>query len=97
VRKFLVILLILLVPTSVYAFRISRPQTFSLPWDKTQVTQLNDYLESVWNLQNGEFNLDIVTSPKNNAFTGDVWLIKTGVTVAIQYKANDRVFTVSPN
>lgn len=83
--------------SNVLAFRVSRPPSFSLPWTQDQINNLNDTLESFWNLQNGEFNLDIVTSAKTNAANGDIWLIQTGSIVRIQYKAINRVFSVTPD
>jgi len=79
-----------------FAFRNPRPATYSLPWTQNQIKNLNDDLENIWNLTNGEFNLDIVATTKTNANNGDVWLIRTGSTTYIQYK-DGRVFTVSPD
>lgn len=79
------------------AFRIPRPNTFSLPWTEEQMQQHNEAHEDLWNLQNGEFNLDIVTTSKTNALNGDFWLIQTGATVRLQYKGNGIVWTISPD
>jgi len=76
------------------AFRIARPLLLSHPLNQSQINQLNDTLENLWNLQNGEFNLDIVTTAKTNANNGDFWLIQTGSTVRMQIKANGQVYTL---
>lgn len=82
-----------MVSTTVAAFRIPRPNTYSLPWTQDQINRLNDDLENLWNLQNGEFNFDIVTTQKTRAQNGDIWLLKTGTVVRIQVKGADGVFT----
>jgi len=98
VRKALIICLIILVTTVAYAYRIARPPTISLPMTKGQVSQLNDYLYRIWELQQGEYNLDVVTTAKTSADVGDIWLVQTGVTVRIQYKGRTgHIFTLTPD
>ena len=92
-RKFFIILLIV---TSL-GFRINRPPLLSEPLDQEQINKINSYLEDVWNLQNGEFNFDIKTTTKTNADNGDLWFIQTGAVIRIQYKANDHIFTLTPD
>lgn len=75
------------------AFRIARPPKISLPLTSSQVNKLNDYLENLWQLQQGEFNLDIVSTTKSNAGNGDFW-IYTGTTAAIEYKANGTIYRI---
>ena len=79
--KFWLVLIAFLLASNVYAFRISRPTTFILPWTEEQMAQLNDTLEDIWLLQLGEFNLDIVATTRSKANNGDFWLIQTGTTV----------------
>jgi len=88
-------LLTFLFITDIYAIRVSRPPKLSKKLAPNEISQLNDYLESIWNLQNGEFNFDIVTSSKTNADNGDLW-IKTPQLAEIQYKAGDIIYTLSP-
>lgn len=95
-RKPVICFIVFFIASSALAFRISRPPTFSLPWTQDQITQLNDSLESFWNLQNGEFNLDIETTTKTNADNGDIWIL-TGVVNGIQFKMNDQVYTLTPD
>ena len=73
--------------------RVNRPYTLSYPITEEQVSQLNRYLEDIWNIQNGRFELDVVTTPKNNARNGEVWMIQTGATVRLQWKGNGTIFT----
>lgn len=97
-RKLLIVLvvLLLLLCVQVMAFRIPRPPKFSIPWTQDQVNQLNDSLEWIWNLQNGEFNFDIVTTTKSNAGNGDMWIL-TGATAQIQIKVNGNIYTFNPD
>lgn len=96
-RQWILGLLLLFAVMDVWAFRIPRPSTYSLPWTQSQINKLNDDLENIWNLQNGEFNMDVVESTKSQADNGDFWLIVTGSTTHIQFKANDHVYTITPD
>jgi hypothetical protein len=87
----------MLIVSTAEAFRISRPLKLSYPLSKDQVNNLNAYLESVWNLQNGEFNFDVQTTQKTNAQNGDVWMLQTGNVIRLQYKANGTIFTITPD
>ena len=95
--RFILIFALMLITYTALAFRIPSPPTFTLPWDETQITQLNDFALDVWNLTQGEYNFDIVTTTKTNADNGDLWLISTPPTVYIQYKANNHIFTITPD
>ena len=79
------------------AYRIPRPENFNLPWTEEQMKKHNDSHEDLWNLQNGEFNFDIVTTSKIGANNGDLWFIQTGPTVRLQFKANNHVWTITPD
>lgn len=98
-RTIIVILIILFVTGTagiVYSFRVNRPPTLTEPLTRDQITQLNDFLEAVWYMQNGRFNFDIVTTTKTNAKNGSIWILQTGSTSQIQWKANDSIYTISP-
>lgn len=95
--RLITIILLLMTVLTATAFRIVRPPQISLPLDRDQVNQLNNFTEDVWNLQNGEFNFDISTTVKTNADNGDMWFIITGGTVRLQFKANNHVWTISPD
>ena len=84
------------VATSAGAYRISRPPTLSHPIGKEQVTQLNASLEDIFNLTNGKFNLDIVTTTKTNADNGDIWIFNDGGTYKLEFMAGDSVRTITP-
>jgi hypothetical protein len=79
------------------AYRIPRPEQFRLPWTDDQMKKHNDAHEDMWNLQNGQFNFDIVTTSKDKANNGDIWFIQTGNTVRLQFRANNHVWTISPD
>lgn len=96
-RKVIILLCFLLFVPSIQAFRISRPPKLTKKLDGNQITQLNNFLESIWYLQQGEFNFDITTSVKTNANNGDLWFNDTNGIVRIQYKANDRIFSITPD
>lgn len=95
-RKIVITLVLTLLCTSAWALRINRPPTLSDPIDAEQIRHLQKYVDDLWNLQNGEFNFDIVTTTKTNAANGSIWILQTGVTSQIQWKANDTIYTISP-
>lgn len=90
------IILVLLVIVSV-GFRMSRPDTFSAPLDKTQINKLNEALEDLFYLQQGEYNFDVETTPKYNADNGSQWFIETGNVTRLQFTNNDSVYTITPD
>ena len=95
-RRFLLVIMFITFGISVvYGFRVNRPPLLNHPLDQEQINKLNSFLQDIWNLQNGEFNLDIVTSTKTNAKNGDIWFIQTGNNVRIQYKAANHIYTVT--
>lgn len=95
-NRILAAVLVLGITANVYALRVSRPQTFSLPWDQNQINQLNEYLESLWYVQNGRIDLDIVTTSKTNARNGEIWILNDSGTYKLEFKANDAVHTITP-
>uniref|UniRef100_A0A6M3L4Z6 Uncharacterized protein n=1 Tax=viral metagenome TaxID=1070528 RepID=A0A6M3L4Z6_9ZZZZ len=87
---------LLLIANISQAWRMARPVTLTYPLDERQVRRLNTILQELWNITNGRINVDIVTTSRTVADNGDIWLIQTGGTVYIQYKANDHIYTIGP-
>jgi hypothetical protein len=54
-----------------YGYRIPKPLRIT-DFDQKGLVTLNDNLEKLWDLTNGRFNLDIVTSNPDGSLTGDV-------------------------
>ena len=92
---YVVLFLVLVFP--VYALRATRPPSLKSPITQDQVSELNRYLEEMWNMQYGRYEADIVTTSKSSAKNGEIWLIQTGSTVRLQFKGADHVFTISPD
>jgi anti-sigma-K factor RskA len=86
----------LLITTSVYALRIQRPLVLTYPLTQDQVSQLNKFLEEIWLLQQGRFELDIVTTTKSNAKNGEIWIFNDGGTYKLAFKAGGAVRTITP-
>jgi hypothetical protein len=86
----------LLIATSVYALRVTRPISLTHPITKEQVVQLNRNLDDLWNIQNGRFELDIVTTTKTNSRNGEIWIWNDAGTYKLQFKAGDAVRTITP-
>lgn len=81
-KKIICILIILLfLSITSYGFRIGKPPRFTKLDDPVQITQLNNVLEDLWNITNGRYNINIVTTNPNGSFKGDVGnmlLLSTG-------------------
>jgi len=93
---FVCVIVMLFFATEICAFRMSRPPTLSHPIDQEQVNQLNASLEDIFNLTNGKFNLDIVTTTKTDAMNGDIWIRNNAGTYLLEFKAGDAVRTITP-
>ena len=92
-NKILIIFLILFIATNAYALRLNTPPTLSTPTTEEETSQLNRFLNDSWLIQNGRFELDVVTTPKTNAKNGEIWIILTGSVAKIQFKANGIIWT----
>ena len=53
------------------AYRIQRPMRIT-DFDQRNLVILNESLENLWDVSNGRFNLDIVTSNPDGNLKGDV-------------------------
>ena len=93
-KRLLVFLFFMLSASTAFGYRIPRPVPLNLPLTEDQVNQLNDAQENVWNLTNGEFNLDEVSTTKSRAGNGDFWILATPITSKIQFRSDDTIYTV---
>src|SRR3989338_851925 len=65
-RVLMVTLGIVLVSTTVWAQRSKRPQSFTDLTDPNQLVELNNVLSDFWNITNGRYTLDnITTNPQD--------------------------------
>jgi len=97
-RRNLICLVIILMATNVFALRVSRPPVLSNPIEEDQISQLNKFLEDMWLMQYGRFELDIVTTTKTDAKNGEIWILNAGGdSYKLQYKAGDAVHTITPD
>lgn len=67
----LIIGIILGLAISVYAYRAPRPAKIT-KFDEAALTQLNTDLENLWNLSNGRYSVNIITSNPDGSLNGDV-------------------------
>jgi len=95
-KKIIIALVILNIATIGYALRASRPPVLTMPLTQDQLTQLNVYLNDLWNMQNGRFELDVVTSTKSSAKNGEIWVFNDSGTYKLQFKAGGSVRTITP-
>jgi hypothetical protein len=96
-QKIMTVVFLVLLCTSAYALRVPKPPTLTEPLKEDNISQLNKYLESVWHMQYGRYELDIVTSPKTKANNGEMWLVQTGQVIRVQYMGNGHIFTITPD
>jgi len=92
-RWIYVSLIILLLSSPVEARRISRPDAHNIPWTEEQITDLNNTLEDIFNMQKGRYEMDVVTTPKSTPNDGEMW-IYTGPTTRLQFRANNTTYDV---
>jgi hypothetical protein len=97
VKKFIIGLVIgfLVGSINVHAFRIAKPYSFTLHQD--QLNLMNKSFEDIWNLSNGEFNFDIVSTTKGSPNNGDAWIFNDGGVYKWQYRANGTTHTITPD
>ncbi len=89
-----ILIIILLLATNAYSLRMGRPFTLKHPIDEEQISQLNKFLEEIWLMQNGRYEMDIVTTTKTSSNPGEVYIIQTGAISSIQWRANGRTYTI---
>lgn len=96
-NKILLTTLLLFVASTAWSLRVAFPPTLSAPITDDQIATLNAYLKNMWDMQNGRFELDIVTTTKNNAKNGEIWVYNNvGVgTYYLQVKAGNTVRSVA--
>lgn len=86
----LVIFIIFFTSANVFGLRISKPLTLTHPLTEGQISQLNKYLEEIWLIQNGRFELD-VTSSKTAAKNGEIWVNSSNN--KLEWKSNGTVYS----
>ena len=90
-RVWLMLLILAFVCGNAWSLRVAFPPTLSNPITDDQVASLNKYLKDIWNITNGRFELDVVSSAKNSAKNGEVWLNSS--THKIQWKEGGTVYS----
>ena len=73
--------------------RINKPPRLSNPPTEEEIIVLNKFLEDMWNITNGRYQLDVVTTPKTDAESGEFWIIQTGTIGRLQWKTGNLIFT----
>ena len=75
-----------------HAYRASRPTPMRLPLDDNQITELNNSIENLWNITNGRYSLNIVTSNPDGTTrgkVGDMLLLSTGGTYYLEINVDN--------
>jgi hypothetical protein len=104
-RWIYVSLIILLLAVPAQARRISRPDSFKLPWTEEQVTDISNTLEDIFNMQKGRYEHDIVSTTKSNPNDGEMWITTgivgavalTGQIAEVDFRAGGVNYTLSPD
>lgn len=96
-KTIIIVLVVLCITTGALALRANRPPILTYPLEEDQISDLNRFMENIWNMQYGRFELDVVTTTKTKANNGEVWIIYTGPVGYIQFKANDHIYTITPD
>ena len=94
--RYLLTIIMVLLATNLFAYRVSAPLKLAYPLTEEQVNQLNKYLSDIHDLTNGRYEMDIVTTTKSGAAEGEFWVIQTGSNSYVQFKNNGHIFTLRP-
>lgn len=94
--KFWTVCLLLVLIVCTVSFRMPHPQVFTYPMTESQIHQLNETMEDIWNIQNGRFELDIVTTTKSSPSNGEIWIFNDGGTHKLQYRSGGTTHTLTP-
>lgn len=94
-RVWIILVLIVICCGNAWSLRVPFPPTMSDPIDEGQISQLNRYLKNIWDMQNGRFELDVVTTTKTNAKNGEIWILNTAGSYSLQVKAGGAVRSVA--
>ena len=81
-----------LVSSSAEALRIARPLVLRFPYEEHQTSQLNKFLEDIWHVQDGRYEMDVETTSKTGANNGEMWMVDPD----IEYMVGDTTYLVSP-
>ena len=96
-NRLLLTLVFFVLSHNCFALRVSQPPSLSVPVEEDQTSSLNKYLKDIWDIQNGRFEMDIVTDTKTNAKNGEFWIFNNvGMgSYNVQFKAGDAVRTIT--
>ena len=78
-----------------WSLRVPLPPILSNPITDDQVATLNNYLKNIWDIQNGRFEIDTVSSSKSSAKNGELWIL-TSPSPRLQFKSGGTVYTLIP-
>lgn len=85
---FISIILVLLLTTICYAYRIPKPTRID-KFDDAALIVINDALNKLWDLSNGRFNLNVLTSaPSRATKEGDIVVTNIGSVYKINIYVN---------
>ena len=93
--KILLALLIGICAGNAWSLRVALPPVLSNPITDDQVASLNKYLKDVWDIQNGRFEIDTVSSSKTASKNGEIWIL-TSPSPRLQFKSGGTVYTLVP-
>ena len=97
-RNFLIgffIGLSIMIPLSGYSFRAPKPPTFTKLDDSNQLTQLNNFLEQIWNITNGRITTEVRSTDPTNIDNGDTWILESGSTHQFKWRAGGVTYAVT--
>lgn len=78
-----------------YALRLSTPPKINLPLTTDDITHLNNYLEDIFNLTNGRFSVNVVSTDPSSPRNGDIWILESGATHRLKWRAGGVTYFVN--
>ena len=91
----IIIGLILALSLEVYAFRTSSPPVLTDLTNPNQITQLNNFLEQIWNITNGRYTVEVRSADPTNIDNGDLWILESGSTHQLKWRAGGVTYAVT--
>ena len=92
-KRIFITLFVLLMATNAMAYRTNKPIKLRDPLNEEQISQINNFFEEIWLMQNGRFELD-TGSEKSGAKNGELWINNSSTIKSLQFKSDDLVYTL---
>ena len=91
----IIIGVLLVVTVNTYAFRTASPTVFTDLQDENQLVELNNLLDNLWQITNGRYTTEVRSADPTNIDDGDVWILESGATHQLKWRAGGVTYLVN--